>query len=158
MIATVAVGIAALYLLACGPSVRVVKPTTESERLRNYSQVRFQLITTPGEHLAAVRGEKGAIDRFNQVALAAKRLSSQLRAIGFDLVNDPALAKADAAFRIGSVRHDPITGWIADEASLIFSSVPEGKVIASLVVDARWGKLTIEAIVERLAEAVKENY
>lgn len=92
-----------------------------------------------------------------QTRLALERVEHELLSMGFEVVSDPAEARLRAEFSIGAVRYDPLTGWIADEARLVFRDSASGRVIASYYAETRWITPTVKTLVKRLMGEVRKS-
>lgn len=68
----------------------------------------------------------------SQVLIAAKDLETELRMQGFNVVNDIKQAELVVLFSIGTVRYDPLAGWIADRSSVEFRDVKTNETLMIL--------------------------
>jgi len=95
-------------------------------------------------------GEKQAI-------LAFESLQFELMAMGFTLVDKEDKADYLVDFSIGSVRNDPISGWIADQAFVKFLSATDNKLLAFYRARLQFITPTINNIIKNLASSIKSD-
>ena len=170
-----------IVLLSCGASIKSIKPN--EVHLRDFNKVHLLVETSSGAislpeafldgfsgsvnfepERATFGGTKSGIELTHampgqeQVLLAAKDLSFQLMEMGFIMTEYKEDADAVAILSIGTVRYDPITGWIADRAYLEFKNAQNGQLLCALKADTRFITPTVNTILKRLIKGVKKMY
>jgi len=93
-----------------------------------------------------------------QAVLAAQDVIFGLRDIGFEIIDKVEEADAIALFSIATVRHDPLAGWIADKALLIFKENRTGAVICSIKAETQIVTPTINTLVNGIVSEVRRYY
>jgi len=178
--------IAVLFLLpllcGCGTTVRVNLPMG-GQALRQYPKIYLMMATASGAvsvnsadlgsatatasiHPGGVNasvigssiGASHAMSGEAQARLVAQDLAFELASLGFELVDKKEQADAIALFSIGTVRYDPITGWIADQAFLVFKDAKTGSTISSFKAEPRFITPTTKSIVRNIMRAVARQY
>ena len=146
-------------LCGCGVSVR----GTGGVSLRQYPKLYFVLSTATGA--VSVNSAAGssisvshAMSGSSQAMLVAQDLSFELAALGFQMVDSQDKADAVALFSIGSVRYDPLVGWIADQAFLVFKDAESGATISAFRADTQFITPTVKGITDSLVRAVRKHY
>ncbi|MBA5866565.1 MAG: hypothetical protein GDA67_07700 [Nitrospira sp. CR1.3] len=94
----------------------------------------------------------------DQAIMAAQDLMFGLRELGFETVDRIDDADAIALFSIGTVRYDPLAGWIADKAHLQFKENRTGSIICSIKAESQVVTPTVEKLVNGLLSEVKRYY
>jgi hypothetical protein len=170
-----------IFLLSCGASIKSIKPN--EVRLRDFKKVYLLVETSSGAislseafldgfsgsvtfepERATFGGTKSGIELTHalpgqeQVLLAAKDLSFRLIEMGFTMTETQEDADAVAILSIGTVRYDPITGWIADRAYLEFKNAQNGQLLCSFKADTRFITPTVNTILKKLMKGVKKLY
>jgi hypothetical protein len=175
-----------LVSLACGASVRSTLPAEPAAALTGTRRVFVALgtagagisseivgmgsaasagsaeVTSPGSAAAAGSTISSGVSSTSvksgapHAELALQRLQHELIGMGFVLVDDPAQADLIAEFSIATIRYDPLVGWIADEANLVFRESGTRQIVASFHADTRWITPRVGTLVDRLAEAVRD--
>ena len=133
--------IAGLLLISCGTTIKKFKKKNFSINKKQKYIVVIDLggaaTTTSG---AKVGNFSGNVSSFNSaqefsaklgtigvthkmsgethVLIAAKDIEAEMRTMGIDVTNNPKESEVVALFSIGTVRYDPLAGWIADRSSL----------------------------------------
>jgi hypothetical protein len=103
-------------------------------------------------------GASHAMSGGDQSLLIAQGLAFDLESLGFEIVNESTEAEILALFSIGTVRFDPITGWIADQAFLTLKEAKTGNTLCSFRADVRFITPTVKTLVRQLVQAVERNY
>ena len=159
------VGLAAFVsvVAACGASVTALKPESGNDRLRNFNRLYITTVAMSGSDSMDLASGGGLISAGgkhgeSQIPFAVERLAFELRRLGFDVVSDRRSADAIAEFSIGSIRYDPISGWIADEASLVVRAADDDRVLASAFAETRWITPTVRTVIRRLAGGIRSSY
>jgi len=136
---------------------------TPNLRLRNYNNIVVNLASSSGSislttatlgKVASgqlMKGEKQAI-------LALESLQFELMSIGFNFVPEEGQADALVDFYIGSIRYDPIAGWIADQAFVKFKDRKTGQVLAFYRAKIQFITPTVNNIISNLSKAIRRNY
>lgn len=168
-------------LSGCGASIKTIKPT--AIHLSDYNNAILLLETQSGAislSQASLSGLTGAgkinnssavvggvesnmslthaMPAQEQVILAAKTLSFELTSIGFNMVDTLENANMIILFSIGTVRFDPVAGWIADQAFLQFKEKNSGRLLCSLKAETRFITPTVKTIINRLVGQAKKIY
>ena len=94
----------------------------------------------------------------SQALLVAQNLSFELAALGFQMVDSQDKADAVALFSIGTVRYDPLAGWIADQAFLVFKDAESGTTLCTLRADTQFITPTVKRITKNLVRAARKHY
>jgi len=94
----------------------------------------------------------------DQVIMAAQDIAFALNEMGFDTVEKAEDADMVALFSIGTVRYDPLAGWIADRAFLQFKDQRSGSTVLSIKADGQIITPTVGTIVENLIAEVRRYY
>ncbi|HCO94686.1 MAG TPA: hypothetical protein DIU00_12175 [Phycisphaerales bacterium] len=94
----------------------------------------------------------------DQVIMAAQDIAFSLRQIGFDTVDRTQDADMVVLFSIGTVRYDPLAGWIADRAFIEFKDTKTGSVVCSIKANVQFITPTINTLVKKLVSEVKRYY
>lgn len=93
-----------------------------------------------------------------QSQMAGETLAFECEKLGFCVV--PATENPDLIFEfnIGSIRFDPIVGWIADQAILRIRDTKSKEVVASYQAKGSLITPTVENIISKLMYEIKKNY
>jgi len=89
-----------------------------------------------------------------QAQISVQKMKFELAKIGFVVVNEPDQADALVDFNIGAVRFDPLAGWIADEASVVFLN-NKGETLAHSIADTRFITPTTNSVIRNLSNRIK---
>jgi hypothetical protein len=92
----------------------------------------------------------------DQIIMAAQDVAFALRDLGFETVDKPEEADAIALFSIGTVRYDPLAGWIADRAFLQFKESKTGTMVVSIKADGQLITPTIGTLVDNIVSEVRK--
>jgi len=92
----------------------------------------------------------------DQIIMAAEDIAFALRDMGFETVDKAEQADLIALFSIGTVRYDPLAGWIADRAFLQFKDSKSGAMIVSIKADGQLITPTVKTLVDKMISEVKE--
>lgn len=151
-----------LVIISCGASVKRTL-TDPNIRLREYHKITLNLIT--GESGTSINiaslGQLSNAQIMNgngQEVMALQSLQIDLIDIGFELVEDASIADASIDFSIGTIRYDPLVGWIADQALVIFKEKENGKIIAAFRAKSSGITPTISNIISNLSKNIKDVY
>jgi hypothetical protein len=158
-----AIALLLLFLVAaCGSTVRSYKrPGFNAGASSRKLEVRA--ITTSGAvsiqraRMGAAVSSTQAMAGQDQAMLAAQDVAFELGSIGFSVVDTPGQADVFADFSIGTVRYDPLTGWIADRAFLEFRLARTAEVLASYRSEVRWVTPTIGNLVSNILDRVRRD-
>ncbi len=154
--------LALVATLGCGASVQSVVPSPET-RLRDYAPMFVALLTASGG-LALSGGQLGALvggtlsDGEREAVRALESFKFELMAGGVTVIADSTKAGSIVEFSIGSIRYDPLAGWIADQALAKVRRVGTGEVIAFYRANAQAITPTVNKLVGSLAQAMLANY
>jgi hypothetical protein len=151
-----------ILIPACGSTVRSYKvPAFDSGSASRTLEVR--VMTTAGA-VSIQRSRMGEAVSSTQVMtgqdqalLAAQDVAFELGSMGFAVVEAPGQADLFADFSIGTVRFDPLAGWIADRAFLEFKNARTAEVLASYRSEVRWVTPTVENLVSNIIDRVRED-
>ena len=103
-------------------------------------------------------GTSHAMSGRDQAILVAQSLAFELNSLGFQMVDSAADADIVALFSIGSVRNDPIVGWIADQAFITFKNAKTNETICTFRADCRFITPTTRTIVKNLVNEIEKYY
>lgn len=103
-------------------------------------------------------GTSHAMSGSDQAILVAQSLAFELNSLGFQMVDSAADADIVALFSIGSVRNDPIVGWIADQAFITFKNAKTNETIGTFRADTRFVTPTARTIVKNLVNEIEKYY
>lgn len=92
----------------------------------------------------------------DQIIMAAQDVAFRLRDMGFETVDKPEDADIIALFSIGTVRYDPLAGWIADRAFLQFKEAKTGSIIFSIKADSQLITPTVRTLVDNIMSEVRK--
>ena len=155
-----------LLLCGCGASVKGHFPTGRV-RLHQYPKLHLMLSTATGTIsvnravLMSPSGPIGAshvLSGSSQVLIVAQNLSFKLGTLGFQMVDSQGKADAIVLFSIGAVRHDPLAGWIADQAFLVFKDAKSETTLCTFRANSQFVTPTVNRIVENLVDEVGKHY
>lgn len=151
-----------LIVLSCSSSVeqRISEPNL---RLRNYNNIVLNLVNLSGgvSLSTATLGEINSAQIMSgnsQGRMALESLQFELMGIGFNFVSDVNQAAVIVEFTIGTIRFDPIAGWIADQAFVKFIDKSSGKVLAFYSAKAQFITPTVTNIIKEISNSIKQNY
>ena len=148
--------ITVLAVAGCGSTIRSFSLPDFSSRVRA-ERVIVRLITGAGaistvtQSASAIRSAQVSSGE-GQAIIAAQTLAFELLNLGFrttDLIEE---ADIYVDFSIGTVRLDPLAGWIADQAILTFREPDTGTVLASYQATSRSITATVNNLVSNLVE------
>jgi len=80
------------------------------------------------------------------------------RSLGIRVVDNPADADLIAALSIGTVRFDPVGGWIADRGILQFQEAKTGTMVAVVRANKQAITPTVNRIVSNMISEIEELY
>ena len=151
-----------ISLISCTASVQrtILSPNL---RLRNYNNIIINLVTSSGS-LSISTTTLGKIDSGHlmegekQGLLALESLQFEMMSIGFNFVSEENQADAIVDFSIGSIRYDPLAGWIADQAFVKFKDRKTGQVIAFYRAQSQVVTPTVNNIISNLSSEIKRDY
>lgn len=157
--------IISLIILSLNSCTAYVQRTILSPnlRLRNYNNIIANLVTSSGS-LSMSTATLGAIDSAHlmegekQGILALESLQFEMMSIGFNFVSNENQADAIVDLSIGSIRYDPLAGWIADQAFVKFRDRKSGQVIAFYRAQSQLVTPTVNNIISNLASKIKGDY
>jgi hypothetical protein len=161
-ISVVIIVLAIILLNFCTASVQktVLNPNL---KLRNYNNILINLMSSSGS-ISLTTTTLGQIDSAQmtdgekQAVLALESLHFELMSMGFNLVSDENQAEAIVEFSIGAIRNDPIAGWIADQAFVRFRDKKTGQILAFYRAKSQAITPTVNNIISKLSEAIRNNY
>lgn len=146
----------------CSATVRSVV-TQPGVRLRQYNLVQLVLLTASG-NVGVTAGAVGGIvagsvsDGDAQAIRALESLRFELLAVGFQFVDQPQSAQGVIEFSIGSIRYDPLAGWIADQALATVKDAWTGAIVAMFRADGRMVTPTVNSLVSSISKALRGAY
>lgn len=91
----------------------------------------------------------------DQAEIVAQNLAFELRSLGLKLANAEE-SEVIANFSIGTVRYDPLTGWIADQAFLEFSDM-SGEHILTVRAKTKLVTPTVDNLVKNLIKELENS-
>ncbi|MCK4629272.1 MAG: hypothetical protein KAT56_09730 [Sedimentisphaerales bacterium] len=170
------------FLTGCGTTIRRNIPTS-GVSLHKYSKLHLMLATAAGaisvnnadlstatgnasfhpgvataSGFGSSVGTSHAMSGSSQALLVAQDLSFELSSIGFQMVDSKEDADAVVLFSIGTVRFDPLVGWIADQAFLVFKNPKSGMSLCSFKANTQFITPTVTTIVKSLVREVRHHY
>lgn len=179
--AFVIMGIVSLFILGCGSSVQTFRQP-DAKRLSQYGGILLAIETTSGSittsggqlsnsttNIQSTNSSVNANSNTSSISashvmsgekqafLAGQDVAFRMSSIGLNMVENENQADVIAAFSIGTVRYDPLAGWIADQAFLKFKDKATGKIILTSKASAEFITPTVENLVENLIEQINEN-
>ena len=92
----------------------------------------------------------------DQIIMTAQDVAFALRDMGFDTVDKPEDADVIALFSIGTVRYDPLSGWIANRAFLQFKETKTESIIVSIKADGQLITPTVGTLVGNIVSEVRK--
>ena len=128
-------------LLCCGSSVKNLSYTKEP--LRNFNKIYVTVKSSSNN---------------DQVLLALEGLKFELSKIGFSVVEDKSVSDAIVEFQVGTIRFDPLVGWIADEAFINFIDTKNRNKIKVYYGSGRFITPTVKNILLNLEKAIKKDF
>ena len=149
-------------IAGCGATVRSVV-TQPGVRLRQYNPVTIVLRTGSGNVSLTGGGAGGIIagsisDGEAQAVRALESFRFELLATGFQFVDQREAAAAVIEFSIGSIRYDPLVGWIADQALANFKDAKTGATVAMFRADGQAITPTVNRLVSSISKAIRAAY
>jgi hypothetical protein len=97
-----------------------------------------------------------ALPSDDQIFMAGQDIAFGLTGLGFNVVDREEDADMLALFSIGTVRFDPLAGWIADRAILQFKDRTTGEGVLTIKADLQFITPTVSTLVENLLDEVEE--
>ena len=151
------------FLLGCGSASKITSSQSPSNLIGK--KIHLQILTSSGATSVSIGamslsssviagGHSMSVDW--QAEIAAQNLAFELRSLGLNLTNSPEDSDVIANFSIGTIRYDPITGWIADQAFLEFNDIT-GNHILTVRAKARFVTPTVDNIVKNLVNELSRN-
>lgn len=92
----------------------------------------------------------------DQIIMAAQDIAFALRDMGFETVDKPEDADVIALFSIGTVRYDPLAGWIADRAFLQFQESKTRSSLVSIKADGQLITPTVGTLVRNIISEISK--
>lgn len=152
-----------ILLSGCGSASKIT--TSQNPKTLIGKKINLQLITSSGaisisagamgSSLSVIAGGS-AMSGEKQAEIIAQDLAFELRALGLNLTNSQEDSEVIAKFSIGTIRYDPLAGWIADQAFLEFYD-SSGQHILTVRVKAKFVTPTVENIVKNLVKELSYN-
>lgn len=152
-----------IIISGCGSATKIT--TSQSPGIINGKKIHLQLLTSSGVFSISqgdMSSRSSAItsDSDNReekhALLVAHNLAFELRLLGLNLTNSPEDSEVIANFSIGTIRYDPLAGWIADQAFLEFQD-SSGQHILTVRAKAKLVTPTVENIVKNLVKELSLN-
>ena len=152
-----------VILSGCGSATKI----TTSQNPKNLvgKKIHLQLVTSSGAisvslgamtSSSSVIAEGNAMSGEKQAEIAAQNLAFELRSLGLKLTNSSEDSEVVANFSIGTIRYDPIAGWIADQAFLEFYD-SSGQHILTVRAQAKFITPTVKNIINNLVNELEKN-
>ena len=153
-----------IFLLGCGATIdSSIAPNTKP--LRNYNKIYVNIVNSSGAISMSTissaelgMGSQHLMQGDNQTKQALESFQFELMKIGFQFVGQKSEADAFVEFTIGQIRYDPITGWIADQATARIHNSENGQIIAYFKTEPRFITPTVKTLVEKLSTEIMKKY
>jgi len=147
-------------LFSCGTTTKFVA-SSKKVNLKNKIIV-LQLGTSSGAVTISAASLSNlsvghAMSGEEQALIAANNLAFELRFLGLKLTNNSHDADIIATFSIGTIRYDPITGWIADQAYLEFIDLETGDFICGIKAKPRFITPTVENMIKNIINSLSSK-
>lgn len=148
--------------MACGARVKSVT-TSPDLRLRDYPNVYVSL-TSAGSGLSITSASLGELqsaqlmDAEEQAVQALTEFQFNLMEVGFSIVESRDQADAVFDLSIGTIRYDPIGGWIADKGIVAVRESNTGRTLGMYSTEGRLITATVGKLISSLADAIEEDY
>lgn len=158
--------LAFLLQCGCGATIKAHFPAG-SVSLRQYPKLHLMLVTATGAvstnkaamlFSGGVIGAGHVVSGSSQALLVAQNLSFELAALGFQMVDTQDNADAILLFSIGTLRLDPLAGWIADQAFLEFKDRESEITICTFRAKGQFITPTANKIVGNLVAQIRKHY
>lgn len=94
----------------------------------------------------------------SQVQMAAESLSFECEKLGFSVVSISENPDLLLELSIGSIRFDPLVGWIADQANIKLRDANSKQLVASFQAKAGFITPTVDNMISKLTYEIKKNY
>jgi hypothetical protein len=133
--------ISCLLLLGCGSSINNL--TYTDLPLRKFNKIYVTM---------------KASSENDQVYLAMEDLKFKLSKMGFSIVENKDIADAIVEFQIGTIRNDPLVGWIADEVYVKFIENKTQSTIVVFKASIRFITPTVKNLISNLESAIQKKY
>ena len=153
-----------IFIVGCGATIDSTR-SANAKSLRNYNKIYVNLVNSSGGttmntiNLNEIGiGTKNLMKGDEQVKQSLESFQFELMKIGFEFVGSLDDADAYIDFTIGQIRYDPLTGWIADQATAKFQESESGKIIAYFKTEPRFITPTTKTLIEKLSSAIKSEY
>lgn len=152
-----------ILLSGCGSTSRIT--TSQNPKTLIGKKINLQLITSSGAiSISAGTLSSGSsvitggstMSGEKQAKIVAQDLAFELRSLGLNLTNSPKDSEVLAKFYIGTIRYDPLVGWIADQAFLEFFDSSEQHIL-TVKAKAKFITPTVENIVKNLVKELSNN-
>jgi len=131
-----------IALTGCGSSIRQIS-FPQNSTMRN-----------PGNIMVILK--ESSIN--DQTLLAKEDLKFRLATMGFSITNDRESADVIGELQIGTVRFDPLVGWIADCVFFNLTDVRTMKLINSFRVQGRFITPTVKNLISNLSKSIGDFY
>lgn len=150
-------------LLGCGTTAKIT--SSQPTSVLNGKKIHLQLPTSSGAMSisgAAMNSESSvvaggsAMSGEDQAEIAAQNLVFELRSLGLRLTNTVDDSDVLANFSIGTIRYDPITGWIADQAFLEFID-KNGDHILTVRAKTKFVTPTVDNMIKKLIKELENS-
>ena len=92
----------------------------------------------------------------DQVKIALKDLKFNMKDMGLRVVNSPDTADLVGYFSIGTVRYDPLAGWIADRSYIEFIDKRTNEDVLTVRNDGSFITATVNSHVRGLTKALRK--
>lgn len=92
----------------------------------------------------------------DQATFALRQLQNRLVRFGFRIVQSASDADLIGTFSIGTIRRDPLAGWIADQADLVLTNPITGELVGTISASPEVVTPTVAALVESIAASTRK--
>jgi hypothetical protein len=148
--------------MACGARVKSVT-TSPDLHLRDYPNA-FVSLKSAGSALSINTASVGELqsaqlmDAEAQAVQALTEFQFKLMEIGFNIVETRNEADAVFDLSVGTIRYDPIGGWIADKGIVAVKESETGRTLGMYSTEGRLITATVGKLISSLADAIREDY
>ncbi len=160
LIATACISI---LLQGCGARVTTYVPNPEMRLSHRYKKIAIianganvKSITT-SNLFAGQLSQTQVMDGGSQVQMAAESIGFECEKLGFHVVSIYDRPDLLLEFSIGSIRYDPLAGWIADQAIVRLRDAKSKQIVAQFQAKGWFITPTVENIISKLVSEIKKN-
>lgn len=154
----------ALLMQGCTASTISHLPNPDIRLSHHYSKIAIVTNGASGQSIGTTCLFQGQLsqthvmDSSSQVQMAVETLAFECERLGFEVVANPENADLILEFNIGTVRFDPVAGWIADQGIAKFRDAKTNRLVAQYQAKTSFITPTVENILYKLVNEIKKNY